>query len=337
MFDGFPRPIALPLLWLVMLHCAAMFAGFLSPYDPSEQRRLSAMAPPTPIHWIYEGSWHSRPFVCQLVPNRQDATAYSEDCKQRYPVRILVRRSQSLRLFGVDEPGAIHIMGTDRYGRDQFSRFLHGARLSLFAGIFACLLSLSVSLLVGTLAGYFGGRLDDFLMWMAEIFVSLPWLYLLFAVRAFLPLNLEPAVAFLAIVCVIGLAGWARTARLIRGVTLSAKEREYVLAARGFGASDGYIIRRHILPATKGILLTQASFLIPRYVLAEITLSFFGLGVNEPSASWGQMLGLLSQYHILSGHYYWMFVPALLLVITCYSYLAISDALRGDTKRNNGF
>src|SRR5258707_13534918 len=127
-------------------------------------------------------------------------------------------------------------------------------------------------------------------MRFAEIFITIPWFYLLIAVRAFLPLQISPVAAFLLVVAVIGMVGWGRPARLVRGVVLSARERNYVLAARGFGASDFYLIRRHIAPQTFGLLLTQAALLVPQYILAEVTLSFLGLGVSEPEPSWGTML-----------------------------------------------
>ena len=138
-------------------------------------------------------------------------------------------------------------------------------------------------------AGYFGGWRDELLMRIAELFLALPWLYLLFAFRAFLPLAVSPFDSFLLVVLVIGMVGWARPARLVRGVVLSAKERDFVRAARGFGASDFYLLRRHILPETAGVLLTQAAILVPQFVLAEMTLSFLGLGVPEPLCRAGEI------------------------------------------------
>jgi peptide/nickel transport system permease protein len=164
-------------------------------------------------------------------------------------------------------------------------------------------------------------------MRVAELFLALPWLYLLFAVRAFLPLNLAPAQAFLLLIVVIGLIGWARPARLIRGVVLSARARDFVLAARGFGASDAYVLRRHVLPQAFGVVLTQAAILIPQYILAEVTLSFLGLGVGEPAASWGAMLASLQEYHVLAS-YWWMLAPGLVLVIVFLSYAALANALQ---------
>jgi peptide/nickel transport system permease protein len=144
------------------------------------------------------------------------------------------------------------------------------------AGWIAAGLSLLIGIIVGTLAGFYGGWIDQILMRGGELFLALPWLYLLFAVRAALPLHIAEWQVFLLLIAVMGLIGWARPARLIRGVVLSAKERNFVLAARGFGASDAYVICRHVLPQTYGVVLTQMTLLIPQYVLAEVTLSFLG-------------------------------------------------------------
>jgi peptide/nickel transport system permease protein len=160
----------------------------------------------------------------------------------------------------------------------------------------------------------------------AELFLALPWLYLLFAVRAFLPLQVEPKQAFLLLVAIIGFVGWARPARLIRGVVLSARERDYVRAARGFGASDLHILRRHVLPQAGGVILTQAALLVPQYVLAEITLSFLGLGVGEPVPTWGNMLASLMQVHILES-YWWMIAPGLAAIPFFLGYMALGNAL----------
>jgi peptide/nickel transport system permease protein len=164
-------------------------------------------------------------------------------------------------------------------------------------------------------------------MRLAELFLAVPWLYLLLAVRAFLPLQLSALAAFLLLVAVIGAVGWARPARLIRGVVLSAKERNYVLAARGFGASDLYLVRRHVLPQTYGVLLTLAALLIPQYILAEVTFSFLGLGVAEPTPSLGNMLGSLQQYHVLAS-YWWMLAPGLVLIPLFWSYYVLADTLQ---------
>jgi peptide/nickel transport system permease protein len=321
------------LLVLAAIHLAAIGAGFLAPYAPLEQNRTLPYAPPTRLRFVdAEGRFHLRPFVYRAIEGEGVGGVYEEDRSRPYPVRFLVRAapdastSRRIRLFGVDEPARLFLLGTDGFGRDQLSRLLHGAKISLFAGLMAATLSLGVGWLLGTLAGFYGRSIDAVLMRSAELFLALPWLYLLFAVRAVLPLSVSAGQAFLLLVLVIGLVDWARPARLIRGVVLSARERNYVLAARGFGASDFYLIRRHIAPQTFGLLLTQAALLVPQYILAEVTLSFLGLGVSEPVPSWGNMLAALQRYHVLASCW-WMWAPGLALVPVFLAYFALAEAL----------
>lgn len=321
---------------LIGLHIATLFAGFLSPYDPARQNRQTPFAPPTRLHFIDEGGrFHAWPFVYPL--RAAPDGSYTEDRSRPFPVRFLVAGdaygmagdgSARIHLFGVEEPAALFLMGTDDLGRDQFSRFLHGAQVSLWAGPAAALLALSLGFLIGTGAGYYGGRVDEILMMAVELFVSLPWLYLLLAVRALLPLDLGPQEAFFVIISILGAIGWARPARIIRGVVMSARQRDFVMAARGFGASELYLLRRHVAPQARGVTVAQAALLIPQYILAEITMSFLGVGVGEPAASWGLLLARLQQYHALTSHW-WMWLPALLLIPIFCAYYALAVALGG--------
>jgi peptide/nickel transport system permease protein len=326
--------ISAALIVLAMLHAAIMFAGFTSPYDPTSQNRSLPFAPPSRLHFIdAHGRFHWQPFVYQWVEGRQGVYEYEESRERAYPVRFFVKGSEyqfagfssHLHLLGVEAPAQIFLAGTDNYGRDQFSRILYGGRISLSAGLLATAISLSLGLLLGTISGFCGRWIDESLMRGVELFLVLPWLYLLLAVRAFLPLHISPAQAFLLLVTVIGTIGWARPARLVRGIVLSAKTRKYVTASRSFGASRSYILRRHVLPETYGVLLTQAALLIPQYVIAEVTLSFFGLGLSEPMPSWGNLLAPLQQYNILVSDW-WMFAPCLALVVFSFGYLTVADS-----------
>jgi peptide/nickel transport system permease protein len=331
------RQLLLPLMCLGIVHVAVLLAGFVAPYNYAAQDRTLPFAPPSRIHFIDTGGrFHLRPFVYQRAEQAGQFRVYQELTTQRYPIQFFSRRSAfnfagiavtNLHLFGVDAPARISLLGTDSYGRDVFSRLVYGGQISLFGGLLATALSLLGSTTLGTLAGFYGGWLDAAIMRLAELFLALPWLYLLFAVRAFLPLHISPAEAFLLIIAVIGLVGWAKPARLVRGVVLSARERGYVLAGRGFGASDFYLLRRHILPQTAGVLLTQAALLVPQYILAEVTLSFLGLGVGEPVPSWGSILGSLQQYHVLVSCW-WMFCPGLVLIPVFLSYGRLSHVLQ---------
>jgi len=326
---------------LVSAHLIVLWAPFFAPYDFASQERAMPFAPPTRFHFVdSQGHLHLRPFVYRWEPRPETFGAYVEDQSQAFPLRFFVRGTRykiarifdsSWRLFGVEEPARIYLAGSDDFGRDQFSRLLYGGQISLFSGLMAAAVSLALGLALGALAGFYGGLVDDVVMRSAELFLALPWLYLLFAVRAFLPLHIRPTQAFLMLVLVIGMVGWARPARLIRGVVLSARERNYVLAARGFGASDFYLLRRHVLPEAYGLLLTQAALLAPQYILAEVTLSFLGLGVGEPVPSWGNMLASLQKYYVLTS-YGWMFVPGLALVAVFLLYYQLCKILQEQVK-----
>ncbi len=322
--------------FLALLHMCVFLAGFVAPYSPASQNRDLPYAPPMRIHFSdASGQFHLRPFVYPLAPDPANFNAYIEDRTHPSLIRFFIRGDKyaiaglfhsDVHLFGIEAPARILLLGSDAYGRDQFSRLVFGGQISLAAGFVAAILSLGLGLLFGAISGFYGRWLDEGMMRITELFMALPWIYLLLAIRAFLPLHVSPVQAFFLLVCVIGAVGWTRPARLIRGTVLSAKERGYVIASRGFGASDWYLLRRHILPQTTGILLTQAAILVPQYILAEATLSFLGLGLGEPTPSWGNMLAALQQYKVIISCW-WMFAPAVTLVIVSGAYFVLSDSL----------
>ena len=331
-----PRKLAKWFVVLLLLHGIIAAAGFFAPYDPVEQDRERPYLPPMHVHLIdARGHIHARPFFYPLRPREGSFDQYEENTTTTVPLKFFESGAayhllgvvpSRLHLFGA-EGGRIYLLGTDAYGRDQLSRILYGGQVSLLAGLLGAGVTLLLGALIGMAAGYYGGWRDELLMRIAELFLALPWLYLLFALRAFLPLAVSPFDSFLLVVVVIGMVGWARPARLVRGVVLSVKERDFVRAARGFGASDLYLLRRHILPETVGVILTQAAILVPQFVLAEMTLSFLGLGVPEPLSSWGNLLASLQQYNVLVS-YWWMYLPALAIVPFFLGYLRLASALQ---------
>jgi len=314
---------------LIVLHVTILLAGFLAPYDPAMQNRTSPLLPPIGVHFVDTlGVFHLRPLV------------RSAGRTPDYPLRFFVSGSTyrflglwtfRTHLFGVEEPGRLFLLGTDEFGRDQFSRILWGGQVSLLIGWLATLLALGIGLALGSVAGFFGGWPDAAIMRGAELFLALPWLYLLLAVRAFLPLSLPPHATAMILTVIIGIVGWARPARLVRGIVLSARERDYVSAARGFGASSWHLLRRHCLPETYTVLATQATLLIPQFMLAEVALSFIGLGVGEPAPSWGNLLAPLRQIPILASAW-WMMAPAMLVMVTSWCFLSLGDVfVHGET------
>src|SRR6516165_8148667 len=323
------------LVLLSAIHILVLGAGFFGPYDPDVQDRELPFAPPTRLHWVDAGGrFHFRPFVCPYALTGRFGV-YKADLRQTFPVHFFVRSAERRppgvlhsrwHLFGTDDEARIFLLGTDEYGRDQFSRLLYGGQVSLLAALVAAGVSVGLGLLLGSVAGFCGGLIDGISMRLTELFLALSWLYLLLALRAFLPLQTPPRMSVFLFIMLVGVMGWAWPARLVRGVVLTAKERNYVLAARGFGASDAYLLRRHVVPQTFGVAVTQAGLLIPRYILAEVALSYFGLGVGEPLPSLGNMLAEIQPHNLTSSHW-WMLLPGVALIPVLAGYYSLADAL----------
>jgi peptide/nickel transport system permease protein len=331
-------------IWfLLAVHAVVVLAGFVAPYSYATQERQHPYATPTRVHFVdCQGRFHLRPFVYVTKSAESSPNEYSEDCAQPARIEFFTQGDgysilgifhSTRHIIGVPAPANLFLIGTDGFGRDQFSRLLYGGQVSLFAGFVAATFSVMTGLLLGGIAGMYGGRVDDVAMRVAEVFITVPWFYLLIAVRAFLPLQISPVTAFLLVVAVIGIVGWGRPARLVRGVVLSARERNFVLAARGFGASNGYLLRRHLMPLTFRVLLTQMAVLIPQFILAEVILSFLGLGIGEPFPSWGNMLAHAQQYHVLVS-YWWMLLPGLAPVPVFLAYHSLAETLQERVKSN---
>lgn len=328
-------------LWVLAgLHLLLLLAGFLAPYSYDTQDRQHTFSPPTRLHFVdAAGKFHLRPFIYESVPAADDPTEYRENRTAAFPLRFfasgdsyaLLGLHSDKHLFGVTGPVRLYLLGSDGFGRDQFSRLLYGGRVSLASGFVAALFAVLLGVALGGVAGYYSKGADDAIMRLAEIFMVVPWAYLMVAVRAFLPLQMDQTATFLMIVTLVGVVGWARPARMVRGVVLSVKEQNYVLVARGFGASGFHLWRRHILPSTMGVALTQMALLIPQFVLAEVLLSFFGLGIGEPTPSWGNMLASAQQYQVLVS-YWWMLLPGLAPVPFFLAYHLLVDNLHNYLK-----
>jgi len=323
---------------LVLLYLSAIFADFIAPYPYDLQNRKYSLCPPTTIHFVdKDGRFHLRPFVYKMELINPSLNTYRVDYSKRFPVKFFVKGPErkifgiipfNRYFFGVEGDGKIFLFGTDIHGRDIFSRILYGARISLSIGVIGVSISFILGLLVGGISGYFGGKLDTFLMRMVEIIMMFPSFYLMLALRAAFPTNLSSIQVYLLIVVILSLIGWASLARIIRGMVLSLKEEEYVLAAKSLGLPTFRIIMRHVIPNTFSYTITALTLSIPGYILGESALSLLGLGIQEPYPSWGNMLSVtIGNLRILTTAP-WMLIPGsfIFLTIICFNFLG--DALR---------
>lgn len=217
-------------------------------------------------------------------------------------------------------PSASHLFGTDELGRDYLARTVYGSRVSLTVGLLAMIISTSIGVLVGTVSGYFGGIIDNILMRFVDVLSSIPWMILVMVVSIFLKPGLQ------AIIIVIGLFTWMEIARLVRAETLSVKEREYVLYAVSSGVSSRQIIFRHIIPSIFPTIIVASTTGIANAIMTESSLSFLGLGVQQPMSSWGSLLQ--NAQGNLQNAPYMAILPGLLIVLTIYSFNKLGDVLR---------
>jgi peptide/nickel transport system permease protein len=231
------------------------------------------------------------------------------------------------RLFGVDEPAKIYLLGADYRGRDLFSRILYGSRVSLSIGFVGVAVSFSVGMLVGGISGFFGGRTDNLLMRLCEMVMMIPGFYLMLALRAAFPPDLSSVEVYLMIVLIMSFIGWAGLARVIRGMVLSIREKEFVTAAHASGQGSLRIIVRHILPNTLSYVIVAVTLSIPSYILGESALSLIGLGIQEPYASWGNLLSEAMNIAEIKFHP-WILIPGLFIFVTVMSFNFLGDGLR---------
>jgi peptide/nickel transport system permease protein len=217
-------------------------------------------------------------------------------------------------------PSAEHWMGTDQLGRDYFSRIVYGARVSLSVGLIAMSIAISLGTLLGGIAGYFGGAVDNVIMRITDVMLSIPQFFLILTVQSMT----KPSV--LNVMVVIGLTSWATIARLVRAEVLSLATRDFAMAARNLGATNSRIMFRHLLPNSLGPIIVAASLRVPSAILLESGLSFLGLGVQPPQASWGNMLHGSTKY---LGTSWWMvFWPGLFISLAVTSFNFVGDGLR---------
>ena len=327
------------LVVLAVLYLGALFAEFLSPYDPRIHDVRYLYSPPHRLRFVDEtGTFHLRPFVyphAATTDPKTLLTTYVEDKTVRHPLRLFVRGDRyqlwglfeaDLHLFGTSA-GRVFLLGTDKLGYDMLSRLIYASRISLTVGLLGIAVSFTLGILIGGISGYFGGVVDLIFQRVIEFILSIPSLPLWMGLSAALPLHWSTTKVYFGIVVILSLVGWTSLARVVRGKFMSLREEDFVMAAKLHGARERRIIFRHLLPSFYSYIIASLTLSIPGMILGETALSFIGLGLQFPAISWGVLLKDAQGIHVLANAP-WLLTPALLVIVTVLAFNFVGDGLR---------
>lgn len=327
------------LIVLGIIYITLFLADFIAPYTKDFSDRTMAYVPPSKVFTIDENGNLSKPYTYNYVRTFNQDTLeieYNFDRTKKHYVKFLSKGEpykflglipMKRHLFTTDADGRIFLLGTDINGRDVFSRLLFGGRISMTIGFLALFVLFPIGLLYGGISGYFGGKVDAVMMRFAEAVMSIPSFYLLIILASILPSGMTSTQRFLLIVIILALIGWAGFARVVRGMVLSIKNQEYVQAAQSIGASKMRIITKHILPQTTSFVIVAMTLSIPSYILSESGLSFLGLGIQQPDASWGNMLKEAQEFTNII-YRPWLLAPGFLIFVSVLAFNLIGDTIR---------
>ena len=330
---GFVSGILVLALYLVMV-----FGEFFAPYVHTNAHNAFTNAPPQRLRLLHEGVFQWRPFVYEMTGELDRVRfrrMYTENREVMHPVRFFVRGDEydllgfipwDVHLFGVED-GTIFLFGTDNRGRDLLSRVLIGGRISITIGLVGVLVAVVLGSTIGAISGFAGGRVDNVTQRAIEVLQSFPNIPLWMALSAAIPPNWSPIAVFSAIVVVLALLQWPLLAREVRGKVLAMRDTDFVVAADALGARGARIVFRHVLPNVVSHVIVIATLTLPMMILAESTLSFFGLGIQPPMISWGVLLQQAQNLETLV-IYPWRLIPGLMLFVTLLAFNFVGDALR---------
>ena len=327
------------LVVLILLYVGIFLADFLAPYSKEFSDRHRAYAPPSPVFTIDENGRLSKPYTYNYVRTfdpEEFKITYKLDRSKKFYLKFFSKGEKykflglipmERHLVTVEPDGRLFLLGTDINGRDILSRILFGGRISLTIGFLALFISFPLGMLYGGISGYIGGAVDNIMMRISEAIMSIPSFYLLIILAAILPANMTSIQRFSLIVVILALIGWAGFSRVVRGMVLSIKKQEFVQAAESIGASKRSIIIKHLLPQTLSYVIVAMTLSVPSYILAESGLSFLGLGIQQPDASWGNMLKEAQEYVNII-YRPWLLTPGFLIFVAVLSFNLIGDTIR---------
>ncbi|MDJ0613995.1 MAG: ABC transporter permease [Rhizobiaceae bacterium] len=325
-------------IFLLLMYLMAAFAEFLAPYNLEAKNSKYIYAPPQSVHLFHEGEFVG-PFVYDYKKELDLKTfqrVYVEDTSKIIPLRFFCSGDQyhfwgmipaDNHLMCADINNPVFLLGSDRLGRDLLSRIIYGARISLTIGLIGIMISFVLGIVIGGLAGYYGGWVDLVVQRLIEVIQSLPTLPLWLVLAAIMPANWSPILIYFGITVILGLIDWTGLARAVRSKLLALREEDYVLAARLMGASPARIIGLHLVPGFMSHLIASATITIPTMILGETALSFLGLGLRSPTVSWGVLLNEAQNINVVAITP-WLILPVVPVILVILAFNFFGDGLR---------